>query len=703
MQLTLKILFAFLTVFCVSLPKAGAAATENRFALVVGNASYKKQPLASAANDAALIAQTLQSAGFDVVGARDLDQGQLRKAVRDFTDKVVHAGRGATIVVYFSGYAVQSAGENYLIPIGTEISDVADLPARTSSLSELMHELAALNSKLTFVIVDAARQGPFVLPGLAGGLAWTEPEANMLVAFNSAPGTLARDATEGFSPYAKALAEMIREGDLIPAVLFDRVRLRVHELTKGAQIPWSASKIDTPFKFFEGTPSTPARIDAPARTAQLRFQPMRALGAQQAYMVALMRDTFDAYTDFLAEYWQDAMTKRVRALLAARRESIIWRRTCETNHAVAYRSYLEIYPLGPHTAEANRLLTQLGAATTSTSKFVRMDYDVPPPLPDELEYVQRPALFLDDPAFGFEPPPPTPANFLQPPPKEILNLQSPAPSSADHALPVLNLPLQTSLRITPEVKALPNPSNNVREAWVIRPAIDVPGGPARRAETSPSISISGDVSGTHDLANEARSSSRIADEAPLGKNKGPISENRETAGESTSRFADAPRAVPARPQWFSDIVAATTRAGLSQTSITDSKVGSLGAPSMFTLASAGLTFQTWHYASYLRTPVQTAPPAALARPRAGLPGQAPSAASPVPQTTATVPSTTRLAPHVPRVAGSSSRLNTNVAPPLATAVDRTKPRKKPAAKPVQSTPGASTSNEVLQESTTNPQ
>ena len=150
----------------------------------------------------------------------------------------------------------------------------------------------------------------------------------------------------------------------------------------------------------------------------------------------------------------------------------------------------------------------------------------------------------------FEPPPPTPANFLQPPPKEILNLQSPGPSSADHALPVLNLPLQTSLRIAPEVKALPNLSNNVREAWVIRPAIDVPGGPARPAETSSLISISSDVSGTHDLANEAHSSTPVTDEAPPGKNKGPISEIRETAGESTSRFADVPRAVPARPQWF---------------------------------------------------------------------------------------------------------------------------------------------------------
>ena len=43
---------------------------EKRLALVIGNASYKTKPLATAVNDAALIAQTLQSAGFDVIGAR---------------------------------------------------------------------------------------------------------------------------------------------------------------------------------------------------------------------------------------------------------------------------------------------------------------------------------------------------------------------------------------------------------------------------------------------------------------------------------------------------------------------------------------------------------------------------------------------------------------------------------------------------------
>src|SRR5690349_9768656 len=56
-----------------SLNRAAAQQQEKRIALVVGDGAYAKSPLATAANDAGLVAQTLQAAGFDVVGARDLD------------------------------------------------------------------------------------------------------------------------------------------------------------------------------------------------------------------------------------------------------------------------------------------------------------------------------------------------------------------------------------------------------------------------------------------------------------------------------------------------------------------------------------------------------------------------------------------------------------------------------------------------------
>jgi uncharacterized caspase-like protein len=449
MHRLLKISFPFLAFLAVvSLSSAGAAPPEKRLALVIGNASYKAKTLATPVNDAALIAQTLQAAGFDVMGARDLDEDLLRQTFRDFVDGVAKVGPDAVAAVYFAGYGLQLEGENYLVPIDADITDASDVPRRALGLSELTHALGALHLKATFLILDAARTSPFVLSGPppAGGLAWVGPEANMLIAFNAAPGTVSPDAGHSYGPYAKALAEMIGEGGLTPADVFNRVRLRVHELTRGAQVPWDASKIETQFMFFERAAGAPPRADSPEHTAWMRSQSMRSLGAHDAYMVALMRDTFDAYADFLADYWRDPMTKRVRALLAARREAITWRRTYQANAPDAYWSYLERYPQGPHLADARRLLTHLGATVAPPSKFAMMEYEVPPPLADELEYIERNVLVLDDPAFGFEPPPPSPVYFLQPPPPEILALAPPAAPSGAYTLPA---PTFVSASISP--------------------------------------------------------------------------------------------------------------------------------------------------------------------------------------------------------------------------------------------------------------
>src|SRR6266508_5968525 len=80
--------------------RPSAATAEKRIALVIGNAGYHVGPLATPANDAGLIAQTLQAAGFDVVGARDLDQDSLRRAFRDFLEKATGAGRDTVAFLY---------------------------------------------------------------------------------------------------------------------------------------------------------------------------------------------------------------------------------------------------------------------------------------------------------------------------------------------------------------------------------------------------------------------------------------------------------------------------------------------------------------------------------------------------------------------------------------------------------------------------
>jgi uncharacterized caspase-like protein len=193
---------------------AAAQQQEKRIGLVVGDGAYAKSPLATAANDAGLIAQTLQAAGFDVVGARDLDGDTLRRSFRDFVQKAQASGPDTVAIVYLAGYGVQLAGENYFIPVDFALSRDTEIPIEGLRISDYIRELASLPLKASIVVLDAARRQPFIEGGqqIAGGLALVEPPARMLIAFNAAPGTVAPEEQGPYGAYAQSLAEMIRTG-----------------------------------------------------------------------------------------------------------------------------------------------------------------------------------------------------------------------------------------------------------------------------------------------------------------------------------------------------------------------------------------------------------------------------------------------------------------------------------------------------------
>src|SRR6476619_2904830 len=129
------------------LSAAAAQQPEKRIALVVGNAAYAKSPLATAANDAGLIAQTLQAAGFDVIGARDLDGDTLRRSFRDFIQKAEASPSDTVAMVYFAGYGIQLAGENYFVPVDSTINRETDIPIEGMRISDYTRQLASLPLK----------------------------------------------------------------------------------------------------------------------------------------------------------------------------------------------------------------------------------------------------------------------------------------------------------------------------------------------------------------------------------------------------------------------------------------------------------------------------------------------------------------------------------------------------------------------------
>jgi uncharacterized caspase-like protein len=173
----LKVVAALLLCLLAVGSDARAAPSERRIALVIGNANYQAGALPTPANDAGLIAQTLQAAGFDVTGARDLDQETLRRTFREFLDKASSGGPETVAFVYLGSHGQQLEGENYFAPVDAKIARDVNVTAEALRLSDYTVPLAALKLKASVVIVDMARTNPFAKTGtpLSGGWRWSSP------------------------------------------------------------------------------------------------------------------------------------------------------------------------------------------------------------------------------------------------------------------------------------------------------------------------------------------------------------------------------------------------------------------------------------------------------------------------------------------------------------------------------------------------
>jgi uncharacterized caspase-like protein len=431
------------------LRQAQTPGSDPRLALVIGNADYTGDPLATAVNDAGLVADALRAAGFEVSGAANLDQDSMRRVFWDFLSRAAQAGPRAIIFVYLSGRGLQYQGENYFAPIGAAINRVGDAPTEALRVSDVTQALASMPLRARIFVLDAARENRFAQDEqpcgnrfaqdgqpFAGGLALVEAAPGAHYAFNAAPGTIAPNEPAPYGAYAKALAEMLRVRGIPIDEAFSRARLRVNELTRGAFVPWDAAKLVVPVVLLPATPDAPAPVSAPSYAA-IRARPIREFPAMEAYSAAIERDTLEGYAGFLIAYPDDRLAGRVRALLAARREALTWRRAIEANTPNAYWSYQRRYPHGPHFADARGRLIRISAAPEPPPRFDFYDFvDVPPPPPLEYVIVDRPVIvfsiiFSND----YPPPPPPPVYFLPLQPVAFVDL-APPPLPKRGSLPI---------------------------------------------------------------------------------------------------------------------------------------------------------------------------------------------------------------------------------------------------------------------------
>ena len=250
------------------------AAAEKRIALVIGNSAYRNvTPLDNPARDAQLMAETLGSIGFTLVGGHaqlDLDKSAMDSAVQEFGRQVV----GADVALfYYAGHGVQVAGSNYLVPVGANPTREADVDFQMVDANLVLRQMQGSGARLNLVILDACRNNPFGSRGLRGsdgGLAQMRAPDGTLISYATQPGNVAQDGSDGHSPYTKALAATLKQPGLDIFQTFNQVGLAVKRATGGAQQPWvSSSPIDGTFFFVPpsaqlataATPQEPLRAD----------------------------------------------------------------------------------------------------------------------------------------------------------------------------------------------------------------------------------------------------------------------------------------------------------------------------------------------------------------------------------------------------------------------------------------------------------
>nr|WP_249159103.1 caspase family protein [Bradyrhizobium jicamae] len=252
------------------------AATEKRIALVIGNSAYQNvTKLDNPRNDASLMAETLTSLGFTLIGGKaqlDLDKPAMDIAVQMFGRQV----QGADVALfYYAGHGVQVAGANYLVPISANATREADVDFQMLDVNLVLRQMQGSGTRLNMVILDACRNNPFGGRGLRaadGGLAQMRAPEGTLISYATQPGNVAQDGSDGHSPYTKALAATIRLAGLDIFQTFNQVGLAVKRETGGAQQPWvSSSPIDGTFYFVPpaAAPAAPQVAVAPQPEAAL--------------------------------------------------------------------------------------------------------------------------------------------------------------------------------------------------------------------------------------------------------------------------------------------------------------------------------------------------------------------------------------------------------------------------------------------------
>jgi len=221
---------------------------ERKSTLIIGNGDYSEAPLANPEKDARDIGQALTKLNFEVKLFINANREQMINAIRAFGQQLQDSGVG---LFYFAGHGMQVNGKNYLIPVGTNIHKEYEVEYEAVNLGRVLGEMTDAKNRLNIVILDACRNNPYErsFRSASRGLASIDAPSGTIIAYATAPGSVAADGMKRNSPYTEALLTHIRVPGLSIEQVFKQVRIQVMKETNDIQVPWESTSLIGDFYF----------------------------------------------------------------------------------------------------------------------------------------------------------------------------------------------------------------------------------------------------------------------------------------------------------------------------------------------------------------------------------------------------------------------------------------------------------------------
>src|SRR5579872_1116464 len=268
----MKIRFALLLALVLSvISTAPSFATADRFALVIGNAKYPDAdaPLREPINDARDVADELKRDGFNVDLGQNLTGDGMRRAFDRLYAKIKP---GSVVLIFFSGFGIQSNRQSYLMPVDAQIWQEQDVRHDGFSLETVLGEINNRGAGVKIALIDASRRNPYErrFRSASAGLAPVVAPNDTLVMYSASLSSVISDNGGDHSLFVQELLKEIRVPDLMAEETLNKTRVGVTRASRSEQVPWISSSLAEDFSFIPGArpaaaaPSQPTADASPA-------------------------------------------------------------------------------------------------------------------------------------------------------------------------------------------------------------------------------------------------------------------------------------------------------------------------------------------------------------------------------------------------------------------------------------------------------